>query len=219
MSFWDNLFYNKLSNYDDRNTIYRGCPETIKVTHYLSVENIIMRILLQNNMCNKNILDFGCGTGHWIQFYDDLNFDNITGIDISEKVIVQARKRFINKDNINILCGNILELDLNNKFDIINTIGTMFHIMDDKLLEDILRKFSSLLQKEGHIIIGGEFGDKIELLHFIDVNKKPIKKLRSYVFWQDILDKCGLKILKFYKNDIRKLFHTPQNNILLVTHK
>jgi ubiquinone/menaquinone biosynthesis C-methylase UbiE len=43
---------------------------------------------------SKNLLEVGCGTGHWTVFFAEHNF-KITGIDISDKMLENAKKKNI----------------------------------------------------------------------------------------------------------------------------
>lgn len=91
----------------------------------------------------------------------------------------------------------------------------MFHIVNNDDFENAIKNLSNILKNNGFLIIGGEFGNENKYLHFID-DGKPIKQLRSYKYWETILNKYNLKIIKKYDNNCRKYISSPQNNILLI---
>ena len=92
----------------------------------------------------------------------------------------------------------------------------MFHIVDDNEFENSIKNISKIILNNGYLIIGGEFGNENKYLNFIDENRKPIKKIRSLQFWEKILNKYKLKIIKKYLNNCRNFIHSPQNNILFI---
>ena len=54
----------------DKQTISHRHSEMLSLYHYSSVEQLILRHLLNNNIATENIrvLDIGSGAGHWINF-------------------------------------------------------------------------------------------------------------------------------------------------------
>lgn len=219
-SFWDNIHYkNNENSIKHKDTIYHECPDKTAFFHYQTTSNILYLILIKYkiNLEDKKILDIGSGSGYWIDLYSNLfNNINITGIDISKKISLILNKKYEKNININIFNNDILNMNTINKFYLINAIGVMFHIVDDKEFENSIKNISKILLKNGYLIIGGEFGCENEYLHFIDENKNPIKKIRSLEFWKKILSKYKLIIKKKFLNKCRDFIPSPQNNILLI---
>lgn len=82
-----------------------------------------------------NVLDIGVGTGQVIEPFYKAKC-NITGVDISEKMLEIASKKFTKAKFIK--CDIEENLNLNNSFDIILAIGVIEFIEDlDKLFNDI----------------------------------------------------------------------------------
>ena len=219
-NFWDNIFYKNNENYiEHKHTIYHNCPDKNAFFHYQTTSNLIYLILIKYkiNLEEKNILDIGSGSGYWIDLYNNLfNNINIIGIDISKKIIDILNKKYDKDINIEIINNDILNFDLKKKFFLINAIGVMFHIVDDNEFENSIKNISKIILNNGYLIIGGEFGNENKYLNFIDENRKPIKKIRSLQFWEKILNKYKLKIIKKYLNNCRNFIHSPQNNILFI---
>lgn len=83
---------------------------------------------------NINILDAGCGTGLSTHSLASLNeFSEILAIDISESSLEIAKKRILtskikNKSKVKFRQINLLDLNVENSFDFINSIGVLQHL-------------------------------------------------------------------------------------------
>lgn len=103
----------------------------------------------------KSILDIGPGhnslaTNFWLE-----NGKKVTSLDIKDY-------RNINHKNHNFICGNIMEIELDNKYDVVFASHILEHIQDTGLF---LNKIKSLMKEDGvffvvvpplkHNIVGG----------------------------------------------------------------
>lgn len=92
------------------------------------------------------ILDFGCGMGNFSVLFKP---ENYFGVDIEQNYINYARKHY--QGTFKISDGK--KLDFNDGyFDKAMVIG-VFHHLEDKNVEDILREIKRTLKKEGEILI------------------------------------------------------------------
>lgn len=98
------------------------------------------------NSKNKNILDLGCGMGHFAQELHFLDAKKIIGIDISEKEIEYANK-YHTESNIEykILDAQNIK-SLNQKFDIISS-GIVVDYIED--FETLLKSINDCLVDNG----------------------------------------------------------------------
>ena len=98
---------------------------------------------------NSKILDLGCGIGlpHDKYFVD--NKIDLTGIDISEKHIVLAKK---NVKSAKYLVGDFFSKDIIGKFDAVVSYFAIFHIPRTEHLK-LFKRINTLLNKEGYILI------------------------------------------------------------------
>lgn len=97
---------------------------------------------------HKNILEVGCGTGHWSEWFSSLGY-NVTGIDISEKMIEEAKRKNISSSTF--LRDDFLSFSSEKKYDITAAI-TSLEFMDD--YESAIEKMASMTRKGGYIITG-----------------------------------------------------------------
>lgn len=101
----------------------------------------------------KNALDVGCGTGTYCQELSKLGI-KIKGIDYTEELIMEAKKKF---PNLDFEVGNGYNLNFENKsFDLVISIGALQCLENHrKFIEEICRVskkyviLSTLLSEEG----------------------------------------------------------------------
>ncbi len=102
---------------------------------------------------HQKILEIGCSSGNVSAVFK--NFENIKflGIDIDEKAITFAKKRFVKNDNFKFRCCDLEDLiSENKKFDYILFAGILHHISDTET-EEMLQSASDLLSENGIIVI------------------------------------------------------------------
>jgi ubiquinone/menaquinone biosynthesis C-methylase UbiE len=103
---------------------------------------------LLKNVPRTKMLELGCGTGHWTNFFLNKGY-KVTATDISDAMLQVAKQKNI---NANFIKANSLEIPFeDNSFDIISSI-TMLEFVEDqnKVLEEIQR----VLKPEGYFILG-----------------------------------------------------------------
>jgi len=90
----------------------------------------------------NKILDVACGTGVLFPDYINRKAASITGIDISPEMARIAQKKF---PQINVICGDVENVDFNRKFDVImvynalphfNNIGVLLNKLNEHLAEN-----------------------------------------------------------------------------------
>jgi 2-polyprenyl-3-methyl-5-hydroxy-6-metoxy-1,4-benzoquinol methylase len=124
------------------------------------------KYLIKNIPKNCNcILDVGCGTGELTKKLA-LFGKNITGIDVSENMLHEARKR--NSDEkinyIKTSAENYLD-ETDKRFDIIISIAALHHMNE----ENILRKMKSRLNENGKILILDIVKNKTMFNYFLSI--------------------------------------------------
>jgi len=98
------------------------------------------RKIIQKYVLNKNILDYGCGTGHFLKYLSDLEWET-TGIEPDPRAKQQAKDKGI----------NITELDrLNKTYDCISLFHVLEHVHEQ---HSTIQKLKNQLTANGVIII------------------------------------------------------------------
>lgn len=99
---------------------------------------------------NKRVLEVGCGTGINSEYFAE-QAASLTGLDFSEKMLIQAKKR-VNKSNTQFLKGDITEPweFKSNSFDFISANLVLEHIEDLSLFYS---EAFRVLNSPGHLYI------------------------------------------------------------------
>ncbi|MCQ2512103.1 MAG: class I SAM-dependent methyltransferase [Lachnospiraceae bacterium] len=103
--------------------------------------------LVKENGEEKSILDVACGTGVMIEFYKERGYQDITGIDISDKMIEKAKEKF---PEVTFLCGDVEKEDFGRKFDYIVVYNAFPHFPSGV---DLVERLTGLLKDGGVLTI------------------------------------------------------------------
>lgn len=107
---------------------------------------MIEHVPFDTTMC---VMDFGAGTG-LISSNIAPHVKQIKAVDISQSMLEQLAEKAELKDKVEIACQNILEIPLNEKFDVIMSAMAMHHVEDtDKMLSS----FASHLKPGGQVAL------------------------------------------------------------------
>lgn len=161
---------------------------------------------------------------------------SVVGVEISKPCIDMLNIKYKEVENVCITDTDISSpnLSMSQKFDIINAIGVMFHLVDDTLWKQAVQNFANHLTDRGIIVIGGQFGLVTRNVQFhntdefstMDECKKAKsdkilvdKRIRSLRFWKQCTEEAGLRIDHVQRTRQWKGIRTPENNILILSHK
>ena len=121
----DEVFYEKYSNMDRSKKGLEGAGEWPELQKMLP------------DFKDKKVLDLGCGFGWHCQHAIENGAESVVGIDISQKMINEAKKK-TNTDLIEYICMPIEEINFpDDSFDVVISSLT-FHYLES--FEDILKK-------------------------------------------------------------------------------
>ena len=119
----------------------------------------------------KKLLDIGCGSGILMLIGKKIGIDNVTGIDIDDKVEEVVKENFRKNDifeNFEIIIGNLVD-NINDKYDIV-----VSNILVDVLIE-LLENIEKVLDKNAIVIFSGILKEKEEEF----VEKTGLYKLKN----------------------------------------
>ena len=136
-------FHNKLQESGEKRF------ETIFYKAIYNVKKDFLSLLSEYSR-DSEVLDYGCGDGYYTEKVFNFKPRRITGIDISEIAIRDAKKNALNKNlNINYIVENCEKTEFkNNSFDIVYGTGILHHLQINKCLDEINR----ILKSNGKLI-------------------------------------------------------------------
>ncbi len=118
----------------------------------LTIEHVQRYESIGKIISGKNVLDAACGEGYGSRILSDYAL-NVTGLDISEETINNARYNYRNIDNLKFVHGSIAQIPLeNNSIDIVVSFDTIEHVTEE-LQRSFLAEVSRVLKEDGFLII------------------------------------------------------------------
>lgn len=108
-----------------------------------------------------NILDLGCASGVNIKVEQSYEPTRIVGVDISQKMIDLANKKYGCERGVSFICSSFQEMDIPEKFDLVLALLSFVHI-PQKDLDLVLQKIPGLLDDGGYFLANYFSGDDEE---------------------------------------------------------
>ena len=142
----------------------------------------------QINPRGKQILDIGCGTGFYIDYWDRRGAGGVVGLDITEVSVsrlttIYPKYNFIRAD----ITAKALELK--REFDIITAFDVLFHIVDEDKFEQAISNIRRFCHKKTLILITDSFLTEPHPPGFHE-NYRTIHR------YQEVLNSNGLRVVK-----------------------
>lgn len=113
----------RVFNFDNVADRYDRWYNTPRGAIYDRFEKKAVDKLLKNHNEDKKLLEVGCGTGHWSEFFSEKGY-KITGIDISERMVTIAKNKNIARSSFRVMDGHSMSF-ADNSFDIAAAITTL----------------------------------------------------------------------------------------------
>ena len=134
-------------------------------------EEVIERIL-NNSGIEKgvSVLDVACGTG--VLFPDYIKRGAaVTAVDISPEMVKIAKSKF---SDINIICGDVEEIDFAEKFDSVMIYNAFPHFPDP---ERVIKRLSECLREGGRLSVAHGMSREALLKHHSGAAKEVSREL------------------------------------------
>jgi SAM-dependent methyltransferase len=146
-----------------KNTGHIGFTLLYNNWSYKAKVGVLQKVLsnLKINCEGKSVLDIGCGTGFWIEFYKSQGATSLVGVDITNISIEKLREKFPELEFYELDIGED-EINLNGRFDIINVFDVLYHIRDNLKFEKAISNIAKLSKQGSYIFITDSLIDKSE---------------------------------------------------------
>ena len=165
--------------------IYRLNKDPFKVvdSNYESEKlNTIKNVLGKRKF--NSALDIGCGTGYLtVELISVAR--RIIGIDISKTAINTASDNFRKVENINFICGDVCDLDTNNKFDLFICSEILYYLNPTEI-EKLIEKIHLISTEDSYLIFIGRADDnyvKSRLENLFMKKKEIIVKAKFKMYY------------------------------------
>ena len=136
---WENIYLKKEI---DGVSWYQKIPsESIQLIEKYSVSN------------SDKIIDIGCGKSFLADNLLELNYINISLVDISSNALKEVKERLQNK-SLNFIETDILNFNSNDKYDIWHDRAVFHFITDSEGIKKYISLCNEYINKEGILIIG-----------------------------------------------------------------
>lgn len=157
------------------------------------------------------ILEGGCGLSHWVDIFNEENYD-IYGVDYAPKVVEMINKK---KPELKISLGDVFNLNFKDEF-----FGTYFswgvveHFEEGP--EKIIKEANRVLKPGGKLLISVPFWNKSRKKYYGDVKSIGDGDFYQYLFekkeFSKILENNGFKIKKVYPLNWIKCYRQLRKN-------
>lgn len=164
---------------------------------------------------NASVLEVGCGMGAITNMLCDRCGD-VTAVELSKRRATAALLRCREKENLEIIVGNLNDIEFEKKYDYITLIGVFEYqgnyTKSDQPYQDFLRKIKSLLKPEGKLLIAieNQYGLKYWCGAREDHTGIPFDGMNQYAFsdkkvrtfskkaLEDMVKECGFSNTFYY---------------------
>lgn len=155
----------------------------------------------------KSVLDIACGTGVMIDYYIKRNVSDVTGVDISSKMIEIAENKFRKYDNINFICCDAETYRFNQKYDSIMVFNAFPHFVNPKAL---IKNLVNAVKSGGTVTVAHDRGRKSLDNHHKSVHAS---KISNGLMSEDDLEKI------FVMAGITDIYKKSTDDIYIVSGK
>jgi len=148
---------------------------------------------------DKTVLEIGVGTGR-LALRVCGKCKEFVGVDISPKTIKRAKENLQNYKNVQLICGDFMNLDSNLKFDVIYSSLTFLHVKDKA---SAVRKVAAMLKTGGLFVVSIEKSKKTTLEYgsrVLEIYPISLQDLTA------ILTKAGLEIESRFETEYAIIF-------------
>ncbi len=114
---------------------------------------------LKINCEGKTVLDIGCGTGFWIEFYKSNGAASIVGVDITSISIGKLKEKYPQFEFCELDIGDE-EINIDRRFDIVNVFDVLYHIKDKLKFGKAMSNIAHLSKKGSYIFMTDSLIDR-----------------------------------------------------------
>jgi len=134
------------------------------------------------------ILDVGCGSGYWVDFWYRLGVRRLVGLDLSSAQVERLRERHA---GFRFLAGDITTLPssglFESHFDLVTLFDVLYHIVDDAKASRALTTISRVMGPRSTLLVFDQIVER-------DVSLRAHVKFRGRSTFVRLLEQAGLAV-------------------------
>ena len=178
-------------NFSLRGVGHSSFSNTYNYWLYQRKKKCISNCLTGVNLKSKQVLDIGCGTGFFVNWYLS-NGAEVTGIDITEKSIGHLKERYETATFYTQDISREHPLFEEKKYDVINMWDVIYHIVDDSRFSQTIDNISRLINPDGLFLFTDWFG--------MEQSNRTAKHVcsRGIDIYKHVLTKKGFELQALY---------------------
>ena len=124
------------------------------VSWYQKIPSESLQLIKKYSSSNSDkIIDIGCGKSFLADNLLELNYTNISLVDISSNALTEVKERLQNR-SLNFIETDILNFNSNDKYDIWHDRAVFHFITDSEGIKKYISLCNEYINKEGVLIIG-----------------------------------------------------------------
>jgi len=188
--YWDSRLR---KNFNLKNAGFEGMSESYNKVSYEIKMGVLEETLRKHQLKiqGKKIIDVGCGTGAFLDFYIERGAI-YTGIDISEYAITRLSKVYpaIPFYKIDItLREDVMKLLAYGRYDLVHCFDVLYHIVEDMKWKNAIANVSLLLKEKGIMLFTVKMPKHETYI-------KPHCKFRTMITSNRVLGEHNLEIIE-----------------------
>jgi len=201
----DNYFGDKATTYDEKREGKNLWEQEKKV-----IENYI-----KNIKKGKNLLDLPIGTGRFIDLYEKAEL-TVYGIDISEDMLKEARKKVAKNQKVSLLQGDAENIPLaDNSVDYIVCVRFM-NWVPISVFENVVKEFSRVTRNECIVSIPLKDGIFLKAFESVVNPRKATNKVKTLLI---LLSNKIIKVKSKPGKEVSKSSSKNKNKVLQIFNK
>ncbi|MGL5821370.1 MAG: methyltransferase domain-containing protein [Sarcina sp.] len=155
--------------------------------NYKDIADFLLNVAKKENVKFDNYLDLACGTGN-VGIHVCKEFNENYFVDLSEDMLTEVEQKLRDNDiKAKILCQDMCELDLNNKFNLISCVlDSTNYILEDEDLEDYFRGVYNHLDNSGVFIF--DINSYYKLSEILGNNIYTYDNEEIFYTWENIFE-------------------------------
>jgi SAM-dependent methyltransferase len=153
--FWEQRL---AEQFDLRGTGETGLPLAYNRACYALRAEVLTRALERSGVspAGARVLDVGCGTGFWTEYYSALGA-RYTGVDIAQVSVDRLAARYPAQ---RFLCADVSDGVPAGPYDLVNVFDVLYHITDDARWTAALRHLAGAVAPGGLLLVTDVFAER-----------------------------------------------------------